>query len=104
MAQHILRASSGLDCYKLRKTNHLCNNILHKKITKLSDAIVKVQDRPPPHTYPSSTPCPLPLCHSFAPPPYPASDGACVSGLCPHQLDRIIAEPQLYSWKMTVSR
>lgn len=40
--QHILRASSGLDCYKLRKVNHLCNNILRDKIKRLPDAIVKV--------------------------------------------------------------
>jgi hypothetical protein len=41
--QHILRASSGLDCYKLRKVNHLCNNILRDKIKRLPDAIVKVR-------------------------------------------------------------
>jgi len=40
---HIIRMGQGLDVYKLRKVNHLCNQLLDKRIKTLHDAINKVE-------------------------------------------------------------
>lgn len=39
---HILRVGGGLDCYKLRRINHLVNMILDRKIESLTQAIAKL--------------------------------------------------------------
>ena len=41
---HIIRMGQGLDVYKLRKVNHLCNQILERRIPALHDAIAKVSE------------------------------------------------------------
>ena len=40
--QHILRVGGGLDCYKLRKANHLVNRILEHRVESLHEAIGKL--------------------------------------------------------------
>ena len=39
---HLLRVGGGLDCYKLRKVNHLVNQLLEKKVESLNEAIAKL--------------------------------------------------------------
>lgn len=39
---HILRVGGGLDCYKLRRVNHLVNQILEHKVESLPQAIAKL--------------------------------------------------------------